>query len=217
MVLPGKSAKKNRTKFAVVLTRYMAGDKSLVGDIETNASSTSPIAQMARDSLEDNSRKRKIEDLEVEERRIKIQELASMNQLRMAEAHKREAEVQRLLMDNYLSLCPNNTMDDRARLVFKDYCLSLALRGIGGPVINKNSDDNPVTISNLAANIGLKFSTSELISIGQEVKKRYKAKYGADPSKHEQQCGGAVRAVCSYTEKDADMIQQVLREFAAKK
>jgi len=78
MVLPGKSAKKNRTKFAVVLTRYMAGDKSLVGDIEANASSTSPIAQMARDSLEDDSRKRKIEDLELEERRIKIQELASM-------------------------------------------------------------------------------------------------------------------------------------------
>ena len=48
MVLPGKMAKETRAKFADVLTRYMAGDGSLIGEIHANALSTSPIAQLAR-------------------------------------------------------------------------------------------------------------------------------------------------------------------------
>ena len=48
MVLPGKMAKETRTKFADVLTRYMAGDQSLVEEIQANAVSTSPIAELAR-------------------------------------------------------------------------------------------------------------------------------------------------------------------------
>ena len=44
MVLPGKMAKETRAKFADVLTRYMAGDPSLIGEIHANALSTSPIS-----------------------------------------------------------------------------------------------------------------------------------------------------------------------------
>ena len=48
--LPGKMAKTLRLKFVSVIKRYFAGDKSLVAEIEANAVSTGPIAQLARDS-----------------------------------------------------------------------------------------------------------------------------------------------------------------------
>jgi len=41
-------AKELRAKFANVLRRYFAGDKSLIGEIQANAESTSPIPKLAR-------------------------------------------------------------------------------------------------------------------------------------------------------------------------
>lgn len=76
MVLPGKVAKETRQKFAEIITRYMAGDKSLIKEIEANAESDEPIAQLARDSLgmetmvQDKKRKAVCEDLEIDERRM---------------------------------------------------------------------------------------------------------------------------------------------------
>lgn len=51
MVLPGKMAREMRTKFADIIERYAAGTKSLIAEIEANARSSDPIAQMARKSV----------------------------------------------------------------------------------------------------------------------------------------------------------------------
>jgi len=48
MALPGENAKKLRTKAAEILTRYFAGDKTLLREIEANAASDAPVNQMAR-------------------------------------------------------------------------------------------------------------------------------------------------------------------------
>lgn len=50
MALPGINAREMRTKFSDVLTRYFAGDPSLVGEIHSNYVSESPINQFARAS-----------------------------------------------------------------------------------------------------------------------------------------------------------------------
>jgi len=213
MVLPGKVAKETRVKFSNIIKRYMAGDESLVDEIRTNAVSTSPLAQLARVDEDDKKRKRVIEDMELEERRLRMTEMAANTQRLFAEAHKCEADAQRMLMEDYASLCPNKTIDDRARLMFKDYCLNLVSCGTHGAITNGNA---PITISNLATKMGYKFDTTSLIAIGAEVAKRYKAKYGVAPSKHEQQCGGAVRLVCSYTEKDHGLVEDVLLEWNQK-
>ena len=49
MVLPGEVAKGTRKQFSDVIKRYIAGDASLVPEIQANAQSASPIAQMARE------------------------------------------------------------------------------------------------------------------------------------------------------------------------
>ena len=52
MFLPGENAKKNRSAMSTIMHRYFAGDPSLLGEIESNANSNHPMAQMARASLE---------------------------------------------------------------------------------------------------------------------------------------------------------------------
>jgi len=76
MVLPGKVAKETRTRFAGIIQRYMAGDQSLIAEIQSNAASSAPIAELARGSLDEangqaleqepvaTSLKRKHEELE---------------------------------------------------------------------------------------------------------------------------------------------------------
>ena len=78
MILPGKVAKETRTQFVNIIKRYMAGDESLIHEIHANANSTSPIAELARASLDADkayklTHKRKLEELEIEERMIAIE------------------------------------------------------------------------------------------------------------------------------------------------
>jgi len=51
MFLPGNGAKDFRKNAADILTKFFAGDASLVAQIEENAESSHPISQMARASL----------------------------------------------------------------------------------------------------------------------------------------------------------------------
>jgi hypothetical protein len=51
MMLSGEKAALYRTTMVSILSRYYAGDGSLTDEIEANATSTSPVAQMARSSL----------------------------------------------------------------------------------------------------------------------------------------------------------------------
>ena len=51
MWLPGDNAKTFRTKATDILTRYFAGDKSLLKEIEANANKTAPINEAARAAL----------------------------------------------------------------------------------------------------------------------------------------------------------------------
>jgi hypothetical protein len=52
MVLPGKVAKETRVQFAEIIKRYIAGDQTLITEINANAASTSPIAQLAQASVD---------------------------------------------------------------------------------------------------------------------------------------------------------------------
>jgi hypothetical protein len=51
MVLPGKRAKRVKAQFANIIHRYLAGDKTLISEINSNAESSSGIAELARESM----------------------------------------------------------------------------------------------------------------------------------------------------------------------
>ena len=254
-ILPGENAKKNRSAMSKIVIRYFAGDPSLIREIEHNAESNEPLAQMARASLVSEkkgsplhvSRKREYEELEYEERvlfverkRVEIQKMKADAEKTQADAEKTKADAEKIRADAgktkvdtnaknielYASLCgPHPRIDDRARLLFKDVVMNIAtgpVAGTPGQLQITPSGEIPVkeqstgflTISTVASYIGYTFDTNQLMKVGVAVKKAYKTKYGEEPPKHEQFVGGAVRRVNTYQEKDRELMEFEIQEFA---
>ncbi len=209
MVLPGKVAKETRAQFANIIRRYMAGDETLVDEIRSNAESHAPVAQLARESLDPQAEyqlgyKRKLEQLEIEERMVEIE-------LKRAEVQARHAATLATHSSLYTSLCPGQVMDERGRLLLKD-CI---LNAVSNQRLLTNGQEPVqfITISTVASELGHRLDSNMLQKIGRQVKQDYISKYGTDPPKHEQIVGGAVRPVCTYQAKDRDLIESAIRRL----
>ena len=215
MVLTGKFAKDVRSQFAQILTRYMAGDKSLIREIEDNEESDAPIAVLARASLEsddavDITRKRKLEDMQIAKMESELRAQEIETQAKILDNQMKSLEFQKSVMDTYKVLCPGEKMDDRARLMFKDNMFNLA--NTGAKAITNGEDMRPTSISLVASELGYKANTKQLISAGTKVAKAYFQRYGEAPPKHEQLVDGRVTKVNSYTAQDKDLIVEALQE-----
>lgn len=219
MVLPGKVARETRLGFSEIIKRYLAGDHSLLSEILHNAASDSPIAQMARASMDitgpdEVSRKRQLE----REDALFEMELAERKQ-RLLQAM---AETQKTLRDQYSSLCVGQVLDDRARLMFKDNLLNISssqgMRSSGQLIVNGIpesvlEDNRPITISSFAVEQGKRYDTKALQRIGVIMSNLYQQTHGSRAGRHEQFTDGAVRVVRSYTRKDADLLLEAFRVF----
>ena len=241
MVLPGRIAKETRTKFAGIIQRYMAGDESLVREVQSNAQSDAPIQQMARASLAAEaapamavepvqdaqalSRKRRIEELEIEKMELAITISRRESELQY-NISRREAELDYAtkITSTYRDLCQDTVMDTRARLMFKDYYLNLVIPHTQQPAIAAADGSSqptqplpppsrPISLSQVAVQMGLKIPTNDLISLGGTLRKRYEALHGKAPSKHEQLCDGRMTKVNSYFEADRSLVEEVLRTW----
>lgn len=211
MVLPGEVAKETRSQFAGILQRYMAGDGSLRAEIEANAGSAAPIAQLARESLGMQAEadpvvigmKRKREELEL----FKMEEeIKGMVQARIFAT---TAELERL-RDPVRS-----NLDDRTRLMIQDSLQNTLLgslgQGVGLPAITNSNA--PISIASVAAKLGYKPTSGDSKRIGMDLRKRYVAAHGKPPSKHDQLCDGRVTAVNSYAESDRGLVEAALHAY----
>ena len=225
MFLPGENAKRNRSIMAKILVRYFAGDPSLIPEIEANAASDAPVAQMARASLasEQNeealrlARKRQFEEIEMEERKVGLD-------LIKTQADKAKTDLLAEKIELYSSLCSAYPrMDERARLILKDVVLNLVTNtgGVGQPQIALGATDQaPVgpgsflTISTVATELGYKLDSSQLKRLGGRIAQAYFHKYHESPPKHEQFVDGAVRKINTYQAKDRELIVQEINNFA---
>ena len=233
MFLPGENAKKNRSIMSKILVRYFAGDPSLIKEIEANAASDAPVAQMARASLasEDEetqlrlARKRQYEQLEYEERVAALERMKAETEMIKANVEKTKTDSYVKQFELYSSLCaPDPLLDERARLMFKD----VVMNSIAGPaatgqlqVTDAGAVPAPaspagfLTISSVASQIGYKFDSSQLKKLGSRIAQAYYRKYNEFPSKHEQFVDGAVRRVNSYQAKDRELMVLEMQRFAA--
>ena len=237
MLLPGKVAKETRAKFVDIIKKYLAGDQSLIREVEANAQSSAPISQLARAALAAEAmpvqneislpNKRKLEELEIAKLEADIGSRRAET-----EAKRVETEARRHLVNHehitkctasYQDMCKDTVMDERARLIFKDLYLNMAMlreqpvAAGGGQALLANgpSPNKPISLSLVAGELGLKIPSNELISIGGELKKRYVEKHGKSPPKHDQLCDGRVTKVNSYLESDRPLVEEVLRWHAA--
>lgn len=182
MKLPGKLAKEMRSRFVTIIQRYMAGDMSLVKEVEANAQSDAPIAQMARASLaaeraeeavldeESLINKRRLETLEIETLEYELSSKKQRGDLDLTIARRNaELEYAGNITTNYRALCQDTSMDSRAALVLKDFYLNMImLQPVAAPVAaapNRLTDSaEPPQAAPLAAPI---VSSSRPISLSQ--------------------------------------------------
>ena len=214
MVLPGDMAKTVRAQIGDIMTKFFAGDESLVDQIRANAESDSPIAQLARASLQDKDP----EDPESRRKRIKREDL---------ELAKMEQEVQEKRIHNMTSFMTLMTQirpdwmqtDARFRLQTEDMIKNIITAVPGSTQLALADSSEGVkaaslSISQLAQELGCKsLSHGDACSAGRLAAKRYKALHSIDPPKHRQWVDGAERAVNSYTEADRELLTTVLSDL----
>lgn len=135
--LPGKNAKKNRSIMSKILVRHFAGDKSLLQTVDANTQSDAPIAQMVSAAvlsqappLEVDSAalrlKRKLDELEIEERIVNIEYKRSETKRINFECETQELKILQDVKNQYIALCdPNLLMDERANLLLKDRLINI--------------------------------------------------------------------------------------------
>jgi hypothetical protein len=114
------------------------------------------------------------------------------------------------------SLNPEWKSDARLRLQLED-SMKNAYFTPGQARITNGEAQVPLTrsidVSTVAQDLGMNLKHGEKLAIGKLWKKRYFETYSEAPSKHDQAFGGAVRKVCSYTERDRPMGESVIREY----
>jgi hypothetical protein len=236
MVLPGKMAKETRAQFAGVIERYIAGDMSLLVEIEANASSTSPIAQMARRSLDCEDEdplmvgfKRKREQLELLKMEQEIKTAIVNDRAKDADTRAKDADTrakdQTRVLDAIAEIerlrDPGRcNLDERTRLMLQDSFQNSILTGnialISDSTNVKKSDpspNTPISIASVAKELGYKPTTTDAKRIGLDLRKRYIEKHGSPPTKHDQLCDGRVTQVNSYTEQDRSLMEEALHAY----
>ena len=233
MILPGETAKKTRSHFAEILTRYYAGDSSLHAEVEANAAAEGPVNLLAREALPDDEPltlgMKRFRELEYEERRLSLREREARLEAELAmipvTVKERELAHHHKLVHAIQSMCPGNVLDDRTRLLLKDRGMNLILgentRAIengepNGQISNgPNPDGNPKSVSDIAAEMGKAYRTKHVIRIGVSAAEKYRERYGpdAEPPKHPQWVNGRTCAVNHYVEKDHDLVREAVREY----
>lgn len=230
LILGSKVAAKYREMIEGTFTRVMAGDRSLIEVINTNADSQAPIQQAFRAALAQEpvapvldeaclGKKRERDEIVVDplaERRLQLDEA----EFRLRE--RREAlEHMNRGMELMESLKTRKNIDERTKLQFEDHIKNVILSASSHyKPIKAITDGNPaanetesLSVSVLAAEMGYKCSDREIINIGRSMASKYRDKYQKDPPKHKQFVKGNYIPVNSYMERDRSLMQRAVREI----
>ena len=194
MVLPGRIAKETRTQFAGIIQRYLAGDHTLISEVQANAASSSPVARMARASLgihtdEDMQRKRRRQDAEI----VTAQQQGILT-----------------FMDAMDRLDPDWKKDTRLVMQTKDHLKNVTL----GPraVTSGGAEEEPIYICDVARKLGFgRLSHGDCCKIGKKAAQLFRDRHGAAPAQRKQFVDGAERQVAAYTEADRDILETAVR------
>ena len=210
MVLPGKRAKQIRAQIRDIIRRYLGGDESLITEIQANAASDSPIAQLARadtptvippEEILERKRLREVEDAELQSRKL--------------------GNV-RLFADTMSLINPRWSDDARLRMQTEDWLKNVAFNSqfaLVNRVTNGESTQSgaenyaSITIGDVAKDMKAHLDHGQSIKVGVLVARKYLEKNGVKPPKQRRWVDNAERDVCAYTEKDRGIIVEALREL----
>jgi len=221
VILGGKHAGEFRTIVLGVFTRYMAGDRSMIEEIQANAVSTAPIHQAYRQALAQEpvvdgaGAKRQMEredmlfELEIQERKLALEERKSRMGVELQEKNLQVVQTFSGLMT---SLNPDWKNDARLRLQIEDSMKTAMFGGQQALITNGESPatSRSISVSQVAQELGVRLNHSDSITIGRTLASEYRKEHSEPPSKHRQWVDGAEREVNSYTERDRHLVERVI-------
>jgi hypothetical protein len=229
MILGGKVAADFRQIVEGVFTRYNAGDLSMIQEIQEHAVSDAPIHQAYRQALAQEpvvdsvgakrqlDREQALLELEIQERKQALEEKKARMPVELQQKSMQNVQMFAGLMT---SLNPDWTSDARLRLQLED-SMKNAFFTPTQPLLTNGEAQVSLTrsidVSTVAQDLGVRLKDGDRLAIGKLWKKRYFATYGEVPPLHDQFVNGAVRKVCSYTERDRPMGESVIREYVCNK
>jgi hypothetical protein len=217
MFLPGEKAKHSRSAMTEIIQRYFAGDPSLLAEIEANAKSSHPIAQMARESLAaDQEMSPEDKALDYRKRKLEIdtaEQEKNMKHIRFEHEQKEsELKIKNEQLEFARKLSPNGQIDDQLRMLFKDSLANSIRNDSGQAPVHTDDSLKPICLSSVATDLGFRFNSGDLQAIGKQLAHAYLEKHGSPPGKHEQFVNGAARLINLYTRKDRPLIEQTMRD-----
>ena len=218
MFLPGEHAKRHRSAMSKILARYFAGDKSLLAEIEANAVSTQPVAQMARESLGLSTSDEKA--LELRKRTLEVDNMElDIQKKRMSitlEIHKQKMDNIQQFQSLMTGLRNDPVIDVRTRLKLEDMAKNDIMQPDHQRLALENGESTnlkSISIGEVAASMGYKnLAHGESIRIGNEATRLYRERHGGEtPPKHAQWVDGAERMINLYTEQDRDILEKAVK------
>jgi len=225
VILGGKVAAEFRQIVLGVFTRYMSGDRTMLEEINANAVSTAPIHQAYRQALAQEpvldaaGAKRQLDredtlfELELQERKQALEERKSRMPAELQEKSMQNVQTFAVLMT---SLNPEWKKDTRLCLQLEDSMKNAYFTPRQALITNGEAQvplTRSIDVSTVGQDLGMRLKDGERLAIGKLWKKRYFETYGEAPPLHDQFVNGAVRQVCSYTERDRPMGESVIREY----
>ena len=185
VILGGKVSSDFRTIVLGVFTRYMAGDRTMLEEIQANAVSDAPIHQAYRQALVQEpvvdaaGAKRQLE-LEIEERKLALEErkLALEERKSRMPTDLQEKNMQNVQMFAGLltSLNPDWKKDARLRLQLED-SMKNAYFTPGQPLITNGEAQVSLTrsidVSTVAQDLGMRLKDGDKLAIGKLWKQKY--------------------------------------------
>ena len=207
-----------------------------VQEIQANAKSNSPLAQMARDSLEGDNveleynkkRKRELEDLEIYERRLALEKgRAELDLFKV----KAPAEFVIQCMTAIENMCGGLEARDKLRyqallnisaesqVKYLTNAMSAPAGGVDKAEATKVP--TPTSIADIVSSMKIKgLKSSDYQQIGKIAKRMYMASHGGKvPTKHSQEgANGQWFQVNDYfLETDEEMLKDAVKEYMAKR
>ena len=212
MVLPGQTAMEIRVKFAVIIRKHLGGDQTLHAEINANAASDSPIAQLARASMQAPT-SAVTEIVSAEE----LAEKKRKREIEDTELHCKKLGNVKLFADTMALINPRWSEDARLRMQTEDWLKNVAFNSqlalTNGSDTSGSGESASISIGQIAQEHGKRLTHGQSVQAGGLVARKYKERYNCYPPKHNQWVDGAERKVNSYTERDRGLVMEALKEL----
>jgi hypothetical protein len=146
-----------------------------------------------------------------EERDRKRRRLMSDSEIQSMQAQTRSLALDNIniAMDILGKLNPAWRNDGRLLVQLEDQVKNIVAPPSSTLAIT-NGDHAPITISEVARELGRTLNHGQLIQVGKLVAKGYRQRHNAEPPEHGQYVDGATRMIKSYTEADRDLVEDAI-------